>query len=199
MRRAPRLLLTLVLATTAQGLAGAAAAKGGGGKGPAAIGEAQPEDLLMLAGLAALVAVVLGLALLLAYRSARPKPKKPSRKTFEAGRRLARAARPSTVAEAVAALERAPVGRLERVRHLDEGVEVDLARGRGQSCQQAAGYLAGLFESAWAREVRVLHPHCAGEKKGTCHYLVEPVGARRREGAPLSGSGARGGAASTRG
>lgn len=155
------------------------------------------ELKVFLVGAAALGTIVLCWALWLAIRSRRPARPKPPRKTFEHGRRMGRARSPRSTQGALKELQASPVGDITSVQALDGRVDVVVARRRSQPCTQAAGYLAGLFESAWAHEVLVTHPECGGEGAGTCRYVVQRanLGAQRT----VSASGAPGGGASTRG
>lgn len=151
-----------------------------------------PELIPILAAIAGAALLMLGIALWFAARSRRPHPKKPPRKTFEHGRRLARAHHVASARQAVKALERAPVGALADARADAYHARVTIDRRRQQPCAQAAGFVAGLFESAWAHEVRLSHPECGGERGGRCVYLVEraPIAtARPAEGAQTRGSG----------
>lgn len=144
-----------------------------------------------LLALGAAGAALLGAAAWLARRSRRPKASRPARKTFEHGRRLGRQAGASGEAAARIALQSAPVGSLEHVDAREGQIDVILARRRSQPCAPAAGYLTGLFESAWGDEVHLEHARCAGPKGGECRYLL-------RRGR-LSGSATPAGAASTPG
>lgn len=123
------------------------------------------------------------IGLLLAWRAGRPKVVKPPRRSFEAGRRIARLQRVRSTEGALRALRNAPVGEVVRVDAVPHGFDVVLRRKRAQSCRQAAGYLAGLFEGAWARDVEVRHDACAGEKGGECRYLVTRAAPRTAAGA----------------
>lgn len=127
-----------------------------------------------LAALAVGGAVLLGGAAWLARRSRRPKARKPSRRTFEHGRRLGGLALASTEAHARAAIEAARIGKLAALAVDARGVDVELARGRSQPCAQAAGFLTGLYERVWAHEVVVEHAGCAGAA-GACRYRVRRV------------------------
>lgn len=151
-----------------------------------------PELIPILVAIAVGALLTMGIALWIAVRSRKPHPKKPPRRTFEHGRRLARAHHVASPRAAVDALERAPVGTLEQARADARGAQVTLVRRRNQPCAQAAGFVAGLFESAWAHEVRLSHPECGGDRGGRCVYVVEkavPTGsARPGAGAPTPGS-----------
>lgn len=128
-----------------------------------------------------LIAMGLGGGLLLllglyaAWRSRHPKAKKPPRRTFDAGRRLARLKQARTEEAAVRALASSPVGEVAQTRRVAHGYEVVVERKRSQSCAQTAGFLAGLFEGAWARDVTIEHADCAGDKGGVCRYVVSPA------------------------
>lgn len=151
--------------------------------------------LVWLAAFGGLALLLLAVAAWLAMRSRRAKVLKPPKRTFEHGRKLGRQVKAMSPEAAMQALARMPVGELARAAPGRDRVEVVIQRRKNQPCVQAAGYLAGLFEGAWAREVRVAHPECAGEKGGPCRYIVEAGDVRR----PLSASDAPAGAASTRG
>lgn len=114
--------------------------------------------------------------LFLAHRARRPKTPRPPKRTFEAGRHLARRRGARTLDQAMRALHEAPVGEVVRSREVAGGVEVVMRRRRAQSCAQAAGYVAGLFEGAWAQDVRIEHDACAGERGGECRYVVSRGG-----------------------
>ena len=148
------------------------------------------ELIVLLVALGGLGALVLTFATWLAARARKPAPNKPPRKTFEHGRRLGRAQHPMSTEAAMRALRASPVGTISSASAAEGRIDVVVDRRKSQPCSQAAGYLAGLFESAWAHEVLITHPECGGEKAGTCHYVVQR--------APTA-SGARGAAASTPG
>lgn len=126
-----------------------------------------------------------------AWRARHPKVRKPPRKTFDAGRRVARLKRARTVEQALAALGSTPVGNVLQAREVPQGFDIVVERRRGQSCAQAAGYLAGLFESVWARDVAIEHSGCAGDRGGECRYLVSPAG-RTAAAAATRGSASAG-------
>lgn len=134
--------------------------------------------------------LLLALATWLATKARKPPSRKPPRKTFEHGRRLGRARHPADTRAALESLRASPIGDVTSVMAAEGRVDVVVERKRSQPCTQAAGFLAGLFESAWAHEVLVTHPECGGEKAGTCRYVVQR--------AAIS-SGARAAAASTPG
>lgn len=148
-------------------------------------------DALILLASGAVALLVMSLAVWMAARSRVSKRRKPPRRTFEHGRRLGQMRRVLSTDEAIVALGSTPVGDLADARPRETGVDVALMRRRGQPCAQAAGYLAGLFESAWAHEVVVMHPTCAGELGGTCQYVVRRAvtTSARSEGASTQGSG----------
>ncbi|HUR68698.1 MAG TPA: hypothetical protein VM370_05580 [Candidatus Thermoplasmatota archaeon] len=131
------------------------------------------EAFLLLAALAGLAALVLWIGALLAARARKPAPRKPPRKTFEHGRRMARLLRIASTETACAALKGAPVGELQAARGDERAMELVVRRRKNQPCEQTAGYVAGLFESAWAHEVVVGHPVCAGAPGGDCVYVVQ--------------------------
>lgn len=156
---------------------------------------------LAVAGLAGLA--VLGLAVLVAKRAFHPPPPKPPRKSFAAGR--AKGVRDGIrgAQAALAALARSDLGEVAGAAPEGSGYRVVLKRGRGVPCEHAAGYLTGLFEAAWALDVRLEHPSCGGKTKGApCvyeAYPAPPAVPRRAAPAPATSSGRGGAAASTRG
>lgn len=117
-------------------------------------------------------ALLLALALAGTWWARRPTKEKPRKKTFEAGRSRAHEKRPASVREALDAFPAGRVGNLVRAQALLDGYDVTVARKKGSPCHQTAGYLAGLFESAWADAVRIEHPACAGDAGGECRYVV---------------------------
>lgn len=141
---------------------------------------------------ALLALLLLTLALAGIWWARRPSMRAPPKRTFEAGRSRAHAKRPTTPQEAFEAFGSAHMGSVVSAAPVVDGYEVRVARKKGQPCHQTAGFLAGLFESAWADAVRVEHPVCAGEGGGECRYTV-------RRGAAFSGSGRPTGEASTPG
>lgn len=158
------------------------------------------EDVGILVLLGALGVFLLASAALLAMHSRRPVKRRPPKRTFEHGRRLARQRHARTTDEAVAGLRDVPIGVVLEAQANDRAADVVVKRKKGQTCPQAAGFLAGLFEAVWAHEVRVVHPACAGEKGGDCRYHVE----RAAPAAPpsstrVSASGVPTGGASTPG
>lgn len=149
------------------------------------------EAIFALAGIAAGAGLLMGAAAWMASKARAPKKRLPPRRTFDHGRRLGRLREVTTPEEAVAALRGAPVGELVRASAGEERADVVLARRKSQPCEQAAGFLAGLFERAWAHEVTVEHPTCAG-KSGECAYVVRPYSPP-----PFSGSARPAAGAST--
>ena len=157
-----------------------------------ATGPRGAEAMLFLAAVALCAILALWIAMRLARRSRRPKVKRPPKRTFEHGRRLAHERRAGSTVAALAALERSPVGELVARGGDDRRVDVVLRRKRSQPCEQAAGFVAGIFESAWAHEVIVTHPSCAGPRGGECAYTVHRVAtprAARTAPASTPGSG----------
>lgn len=123
--------------------------------------------------------VTLALSLLAARRARRPKLRKAPRKSFDAGRLVGRASRVDSLPDALDALRKGIVGEVVSVQSLTDGVRVGVKRRRGESCPHAAGYLTGLFESAWATDVLLRHDDCAGKARGgICVYeFRSPSGA----------------------
>ena len=157
--------------------------------------------LLAVTGIA-----LLGVALLAARRAFRPPPPKLPKKSFAAGR--ARGVREGIRGSqaALAALEKSGLGDLAGVAPEGTGYRVIVRRGRGVPCEYAAGYLTGLFEAAWAIDVRLEHPACGGkDRKAPCVYEAYPAppatrGLPRPHAEPQpSGRGRAGAGASTRG
>lgn len=148
------------------------------------------ELIVLLVALGGLGALVLTFATWLAAKARKPAAHKPPRKTFEHGRRLGRAAHPTSTDAAMRALRASPVGTVASASAAEGRIDVVVERRRSQPCSQAAGYLAGLFESAWAHEVLITHPQCGGERDGTCHYVVQR--APTAIGAREAGSSTRG-------
>jgi len=134
--------------------------------------------MLVLAAVGLLALFGLWIAARLARRSRRPKLRKPPRRTFEHGRRLAHERHVRSTAAAFAALQRAPVGELVARSGDDRRAQVVLRRKRSERCEEAAGFVAGIFESAWAHEVLVTHPRCAGATGGECVYVIQRMGQR---------------------
>lgn len=154
------------------------------------------EAMLFLLLMAVIGALGLWIAVRLARRARRPKVRKPPRRTFEHGRRLGRERGARTMAAALAALKASPVGAVRSQSVQDRRVDVLVHRKKSQPCEQVAGYLAGVLESAWAHEVLVTHSSCAGPKGGDCLYTVQRAplsikrSADRTERASIPGSAA---------
>lgn len=157
---------------------------------------AAAPDGIPVGGLGIALMGVGGLLLFLlsisAARKARtPKVKPAPRKSFERGRELGRLAGVVTEQDAVRALSSPPVGKLVSVAPVPRGYRVTMSRRRSEPCEVAAGYVAGLFESAWARDVVLRHDACAGKVRGAvCTYEVrDPSPARPTPGgAPAGGA-----------
>lgn len=165
-----------------------APARSGGGGGGAS------GDWAAVAGLGALAVGMLALGLLAAKRARLRKVAKPPRKTQEAGRLRARGARPQSTEAALLALHDARLGQVLESQPVTGGMRIMVDRPRGHPCAEVSGYLAGLFESAWAMDVRVDHWECAG-KQGPCRYVITRSDAPRIV-ARVSSSGRREEAAS---
>lgn len=152
-----------------------------------------------------------------AGRSAmRPKHRRPPRRSFHAGRGrgiregLERAHAP------LESLRQADLGEAEVTPLPAGGHRVVLRRSRATPCEYASGYLTGLFEGAWADDVRVEHLVCAGkDKHASCVYDVlrarpvsaqpaappshaPPGGSRAAPRGPIAAGGPAGGAATRR-
>lgn len=157
------------------------------------------EDVAALVAIGVLALLLLLFAAFLGTRARRPPKRNPPKRTFEHGRRLARLRHVRTTDDAIAGMREVPVGVVLDARADDRAAIVVIQRRKNQPCPQAAGFLAGLFESAWAHEVRVVHAACAGERGGECRYQVERAAPVAPSAGPLSASGAPTGGASTRG
>lgn len=137
------------------------------------------------------------LSLMTAWKARKPKVKAAPRKSFERGREMARLSGVITEQDAVRALSTAPVGKLVSVAPVPHGYRVTMSRRRSEPCEVAAGYVTGLFEAAWARDVVLRHDQCAGKARGAvCTYEVHDPSPRRaspgaapREGASTPRSG----------
>lgn len=116
--------------------------------------------------------LLLGSAALAARRALRPKPVKPPRRSFEAGRR--RGVAEGMRADLMAALKAGHLGEVQQVAPIQGGWQVAVHRARGTPCEYAAGYLLGLCEGAWAVDVHLAHPVCAGkDRRAACVYVVQ--------------------------
>lgn len=153
-----------------------------------------------------------------AGRSAmRPRNRRPPRKSFHAGRGRGIREGMERAHAPLDALRQADLGETSTTPIPGGGHRVVLKRTRGTPCEYAAGYLTGLFEGAWADDVRVEHPACAGkDKHASCVYDVvrarpvaaapppaphaSPVGVRPGPPArgPIAAGGPAGGAATRR-
>lgn len=141
--------------------------QGGGGGG----GGSGASALAGLMGLGFFALALLALGLLAAQRSTRVKPRKAPRKTYDAGRQRARGLKARSSAEAFHRLGEARLGEVLEASSTPAGARILVERPRGHPCDEVAGFLAGLFESVWAMDVRVEHDRCAG-KAGPCRYHV---------------------------
>lgn len=131
------------------------------------------------------------LSLSAARKARKPKVKPAPRKSFERGREMGRLVGAVTEQDAVRALASAPVGKLVSVAPMPRGYRVTMSRKKSEPCEVAAGYVTGLFESAWARDVVLRHDACAGKARGAvCTYEVrDPSPARvSPAGAPAGGA-----------
>ncbi|GEM_PF-4482034 len=157
-------------------------------------------DWVGLMGIGAASLGLLALGLVVASRARRAKPVRAPKRTREGGRMKARALAPRTVDQAFVQLAEARLGALLEAAPIAGGARILVERTRGHPCEQVSGFLAGLFESVWAIDVRVEHAQCAG-RSGPCRYLVMRADAPpvRVEPARLSGAAAPREAASTPG
>lgn len=153
-------------------------------------GSMRADDVAVLVVLGAVGLLLLAMATFVAVRARRPVDRRPPKRTFEHGRRLARLRAVHTAEQALASLREVPVGQVLDARADDRAADVVLVRKKNQPCPQAAGFFAGLFEAAWAHEVRVVHVGCAGERGGECRYHIQRA---------VSASGVPKGGASTPG
>lgn len=201
MRRTAAIVLALSLLVVAAGEASASRHRKDRPDDPSFLrpeGARQPPGGAAFATLAILALggfLVLVAGLALAWWARRPREIHPPRRTFASGRRLAMRDPPLDEEAALAALPTMPVGTVVETRRVAAGrVAVAVQRKRGQPCEQVGGFLAGLFEAAWASDVRVVHDRCSGkDRKLPCWYTVEraPVAAVRRAVGPTgSASGA---------
>lgn len=139
---------------------------------------------LLLMGIGALLLFVL--SLMAARKARKPKERHPPRRSFERGRALGLQAGVASEQDAVRALSAAPVGKLVSVTPVPQGYLVSLSRKRSEPCDVAAGYVTGLFEAAWARDVILRHEGCQGKaRNAVCTYEVRdpsPRALNRRDG-----------------
>lgn len=113
------------------------------------------------------------LSLSAARKARRPRVLPAPRRSFERGRELGRLAGVATEQDALRALGTAPVAKLVSVTPVSHGYRVALSRRKSEPCEVAAGYVTGLFESAWARDVILRHDACQGKaKNAVCIYEV---------------------------
>jgi hypothetical protein len=150
-----------------------------------------PNDWVGLTGLGLASAGMLALGLLAAGQARRAKTRQPPKRTREGGRARARQLAVHSTDEALAVLASARLGAVLEATPIPGGARITIDRPKGHPCDEVAGYLAGLFESAWALDVQVQHAECAG-RAGACRYQVtrEPR---------LSAAASRAAAASTPG
>lgn len=145
---------------------------------------------LFLMGTGALL--LFALSLLAARKARKPKEYHPPRRSFERGRELGLQAGVASEQDAVRALAATPVGKLVSVAPVPQGYRISLSRKRSEPCDVAAGFVTGLFEAAWARDVILRHEACQGKaRNAVCTYEVRdpsPRGLNRRD-APAAGAG----------
>lgn len=137
-------------------------------------------------------ALLFFLSVLAARRARRPRLRAPPKRSFERGRELGRLVGVVTEQDAMRALAAPPVGTLVSATPVQSGYRIAVARRRAEPCDVVAGYLTGLFETAWARDVILRHDACAGKaKNAVCIYEVRDPSPRglNRDGA-RSGGGA---------
>lgn len=146
---------------------------------PAAMAATTPsKDRLPVGGLALLLMsigalLLFALSLLAARKARRPKERHPPRRSFERGRALGLHAGVASEQDAVRALASAPIGKLVSVAPFPQGYRVSLSRKRSEPCDVVAGYVTGLFEAAWARDVILRHEGCQGKaRNAVCTYEV---------------------------
>ena len=144
-------------------------------------------------GMLGLVLMGLGGALLFllsvsaARKAQRPKVRPAPKRSFEHGREMGRLAGVASEQDALRALGESPVAKLVSVTPVPHGYRVALSRKRSEPCAVAAGYVTGLFESAWARDVILRHDACQGKaKNAVCVYEVRDPAPRRAGPAPKS-------------
>lgn len=151
---------------------------------PIPSGDQLPDasPVLAVSVLAAGAALLLGLGVLLLRRATRPAAARaPKRRSFEAGREEGRATGAKGTAAALQEVEeKGALGGAEPTPH---GLRLALVRSRREPCEHVAGFLTGLFETAWRCDVQVVHPACAGSARDqACVYDVRPLGVRDAPG-----------------
>lgn len=143
------------------------------------------DEMASAAALSVGALLVLGLALLVARFARRPKAKKAPRRSFEAGRAEGRLREVASVDEALGVLRESQAVRVESAERVGAAVRVTVRRRRGEPCDHTSGFLVGLFERAWADDVRLDHPVCGGKKKDAqCVYDVARAPALSPGGGP---------------
>lgn len=143
--------------------------------------------LVILSGFGGLL--LLGLALVVGRRAARPRTSRLPPE--ERGRRRALDRRPRDAATAVKLVAGARYGKLRNAELSHEAALISLKRKRRASCEEVQGYLRGAFEAAWGRDVNVGHEKCG--KRRACDYEVK---ARVPTPGPTTSSALPGGEAS---
>lgn len=145
-------------------------------------------DAVTLGAFASASALALLASALLARRARKRVAPRPKRKTFEAGRARAFAHPPRSHAEAVERLRRGEAGRVHSIEGDERRMVVAVRRPRRTTCAAEAGHVGGLFEGAWARDVRVEHAACGGRwRRGACTFVVSVADLRAAAG-PIRGS-----------
>lgn len=143
---------------------------------------------------------LLACGLVAAHRARGVRARVPPKKSFERGRLQGRAVGVASPEEALRALGRHPIGRVvEAAPEADGRICIRVERGKRESCEQVAGFLVGLLESAYAGDVRLIHTECGGRKKhALCTYEAVPV-VPLRDGTGFNTDGPRGAGSSTPG
>lgn len=150
--------------------------------------------LAALGGMAFASALLLALALYVAWRSRAAKRLRPSKQSFAGGRASALSRPPLSHGEAIARLREGVLGDAVVLQDEGDALVLEVRRRRGWPCDRVAGGVAGLFEAAWAADVDVRHDACGGGgvlRRAPCVYHVRRVA--------ISSGGRRAGEASTRG
>lgn len=154
------------------------------------------DDYLAIFGMGAIALLVLGAALLLARLAAKPRSKGPPRKSFEAGRKAARAKHAGSMDEAWPILTDGKLGKVVHSAAEPARVRISIVRKRGMPCEYVAGFLTGTFESVWASDVVLQHAACAEKEKDVpCTYdLARKAATRARPDDVISYDAPRAGA-----
>jgi hypothetical protein len=159
--------------------------------------------VLLGAGGALLLLLALALARMARRRSAAEaagltRRRAGKKKSFAAGHLVGASVGVASIEDALASLRagRVAAGRVESVDAPSDGTRAHVAvrRKRSEPCDLVAGYLTGLFESAWASDITLRHEACAGKSKNAlCVYELRPVSHRAAPAAAASSAGSASG------